>query len=657
MTENKLSKETSPYLLQHAHNPVHWQAWNQESLDLAQTLNRPIILSIGYSACHWCHVMERESFENESIAAIMNKYFVCIKVDREERPDVDNTYMDALHSMGLRGGWPLNVFLMPNLRPFYGGTYFKPSQWAHICQSIATAFETQFDELAKSADGFAESLRESEIEKYKLAEIEMDKKLNFNTLQNALLSNLDPIWGGIDKAPKFPMPCIWDFLIESRSLASSSTLEKIDKALLLLLQKMACGGIYDQLGGGFARYSVDERWFCPHFEKMLYDNGQLLTLYAKAYRHYGGELFADCLKETITWLKESMHSPDGLFYAAQDADSEGVEGKYYTWHKAEIVELLGEKAEDFCKAYQVTEHGNWEEENCNILWKEHDFRNNIYEKEIAVLKKARDARIAPGLDNKILVGWNALIIKGLCDASQSLDSAGILLLAQNTAHSLLKQHYRNNKLYRTGYIEAFLEDYAALVEACIALYRADFNENHLAWAETLCLEAIDKFFDEKEQFFFFSPKNSSSIANKKELFDNVIPASNSIMAHNLWDLGLLLSRTDFSELAQSMFAKMTKLLEHNVDYLCNWARLGLKIQQTKVEIVCSGPAAIDNARLMKQHLKYERFYILANAGSSSLPLFEARQHGQKSNIYICMDNTCSLPLSDVAAAIAYLQNE
>jgi uncharacterized protein len=655
---NLLSLETSPYLLQHANNPVQWHAWNEHSLQKAAIEDKPIILSIGYSACHWCHVMEHESFENEHVAAIMNEYFVCIKVDREERPDVDGIYMDAIQAMGIHGGWPLNVFLMPDKKPFYGGTYFKPSQWANICKNIADAFQKNREVIQKSAESFAENLQMSEVVKYNLFDrAGAIQEIDFESLMNKFLVNIDAHWGGLNKAPKFPMPSIWQFLIEYLQVAKpeAESTAKIEEAAMNTLYRMSMGGIFDQIGGGFSRYSVDAEWFCPHFEKMLYDNAQLLSLYSKAYIFTGDQLLKETILQTIAWLKRDLLDSTGAFFAAQDADSEGIEGKFYVWDKWEVELVLGKKAKAFCEAFEITTDGNWEEQK-NILWKNKAILNSEFEYEIKILLQKRNKRVFPGLDDKVICGWNALAIKGLVDSYWATKDVEILDLAVNCGIFIRENMYSNGHLMRTyknniAKIDGFLEDYAAVISAFIALYKATFDENWLSLAESLTITTLSDFLNEKEGFFGFSnQKTSNLIANKIELFDNVVPASNSIMAHNLYDLGVLISKVEFVDLANAMVGKMSVLIKSNFEYLANWASLALKISQPKIEVVVFGP---NYKQIVEEFgvIKNSNLFLLAAERASNLPLFDNRQLlNEHTNIYVCINNTCSLPVNTVLEA-------
>lgn len=666
---NQLANETSPYLLQHAHNPVDWYPWGEKALTKAANDDKPILVSIGYSACHWCHVMERESFENQQIARIMNEHFVCIKVDREERPDVDAIYMDAVQAMGLRGGWPLNVFLMPDGKPFYGGTYFQPQQWANLCLSIHKAFLEHREELQKSAEGFTDNMLSSESEKYGL---QLGKKTftvpDLDKIYSGLARNFDTEKGGMDKAPKFPMPSIWLFLLKYAFLKQAETSIKnttFDIQPNLTLHQMAFGGIYDQLGGGFARYSVDGEWFCPHFEKMLYDNGQLVSLYAEAYCMTKAPLYQRVVYQTIDWLRKEMTSSEGGFYAALDADSEGVEGKFYVWRKQEIEAILGEDADWFCKYYNVTTAGNWEHGN-NILYvTQEPEKAGIAVQKLEICKakllEQRSKRIRPGLDDKILTSWNGLMLKGLVGAYRAFGEESFLQLALGNANfiknKLLNEQGKLWRSYKNGEakIDGFLEDYAAVIEAFVALYQATFDENWLSHAESMALYACEHFWDEADGLFFFTDQNSEKlIARKKELFDNVIPASNSIMAANLYWLGKLLDREDFSQIANLMLSKIKPLILKNPEYLTNWACLLSNRVTPTAEVVIVGEEANDIRKALDRYY-FPNKIIMGTKTTSNLPLLDNRTMiGGKTTIYVCYDKTCQLPVFSVEEALKLL---
>lgn len=668
---NRLIEATSPYLLQHAHNPVNWYPWGEEALKKAKEEDKPIIVSIGYSACHWCHVMERESFENEAIAAVMNKYFVCIKVDREERPDVDHVYMDAVQAMGLRGGWPLNVFLTPDQKPFYGGTYFPPQQWTQILKNVAKAYSENRDKIEKSAEQFTKTLTASEMEKYGLkpSSSSFETKM-LDKMHQSLASRYDRSKGGLGRAPKFPMPVNWLFLLRYYEYSqNANTLKQIE----LTLDEMAHGGIYDQAGGGFARYSVDDRWFAPHFEKMLYDNGQLLSLYSEAYSLTGKVLYKNVVYQTYEWLEREMTSKEGGFYSALDADSDGEEGKYYVWSYNEYSEVIGSDAPIMIKYYNVTKKGNWEHGN-NILHRsgsdsEFTKNENITQKELdkfvaqanKKLFHSREKRIRPGLDDKILSGWNALVIKGLVDAYNAFGDSQFIKLAIGNANFIESEMRNGDGLFRSykngkASIDAYLEDYSLVIQAYIALYQATFNEEWLDKSRQLTDYVIEQFYDESEGMFFFTADNSEKlIARKKEVFDNVIPASNSIMANNLYALGVLLDKEKYNQTAEDMLSKVSGLLTENTSYLGNWAILFSQLALPTPEIAIVG-AGYDKVRAAFAEKYIPNKMIMGTRENSELPLLKDKYAiDNKTTIYVCFNKTCKLPVHSIEEAMKQLK--
>ncbi|QJX45765.1 thioredoxin domain-containing protein [Hymenobacter taeanensis] len=668
---NRLAQETSPYLLQHAHNPVEWYPWGEEALTRAQAEQKPILVSIGYAACHWCHVMERESFENPQIAAVMNRYFICIKVDREERPDVDQVYMDALQAMGLAGGWPLNVFLNPEAKPFYGGTYFQPRNWVQLLESIGRGYAGEHRaELDASADQFAQVLQASELDKYRLpatnAGLSDDQ---FKLLVYNLAARFDHEKGGINRAPKFPMPSIWRFLLRTHALTNSDALLA---QLHLTLREMAWGGIHDQVGGGFARYSVDENWLVPHFEKMLYDNGQLLSLYAEAFQHTQDELYRQVTYGIVGFVERELMSPNSGFYSSLDADSEGEEGKFYIWTRAELQAVLGDEELLASEYYGCTALGNWEH-GSNILHRQESDKAFAQHHQLAPsvladlvsgwkhkLLQARESRLRPGLDDKILTGWNALMLQGLIDAYRAFQEPKFLKLALRNA-AFLQQNLRlGNQLYRNyknghATIHAFLEDYALLIQAYISLYEATFAEEWLHEADALVAYVLENFFDPTEnQFFYTNARSEALIARKKELFDNVIPASNSVMAHNLHRLGLHLEKERYTELAGLILQQVHELVVKEPHNLANWAALYAARLRPTAEVAIVGPEAARFRANLSQH--YLPNVVLAGTSSSSeLPLLANREARHNSTtIYVCYNRTCQQPVHSVAEALAQL---
>ncbi len=662
---NRLIKASSPYLLQHAHNPVDWFPWGEEALTKAKKEDKPIIVSIGYSACHWCHVMERESFENEDIAAIMNEHFVCIKVDREERPDVDQVYMDAVHAMGLQGGWPLNVFLLPDQRPFYGGTYFPPKGWAQLCIQVNKAFNDQQDELVKSADGFMQNLGRSEVEKYGLVgEGNAFKKEAVHEMYLKFAENFDLNKGGNNRAPKFPMPVTYEFLLKDFHINNNhEALVHIERTL----DHMAMGGLYDQVGGGFTRYSTDMDWFVPHFEKMLYDNGQLVSLYAHAYQATKKPLYKETVYQTIEWLAREMTSDEGGFYAALDADSEGKEGKFYLWTMEEFRQLLGPDADLMIEYYNITA-GNWEP-NKNIPNRDDSDEAfaSKHQIDLAELKdmvkmtnlkllQARSERIRPGLDDKILSGWNGLMLSGLCDAHATFGEDKFLDLALKNANFIKAKMINSSghlfRNYKDGKasIDGYLEDYATVINAFTKLYQVTFDEHWLFQANDLMKLVLQEFYDEKEGLFFFTSNQSEAlIARKKEVFDNVIPSSNAIMASNLKTIGHLLSHDPYVKAAEEMVDKMNRVLMLAPQDLAHWASLYAMHTYPTAEIV----TVTDNIKkeVVGLNSGFMPNKVLAgklSGKTSSLALLEGRELMNKmSTYYVCFNKACQLPVNDL----------
>jgi len=669
---NRLAHETSPYLLQHARNPVDWYPWGAEALARAQAEQKPIIVSIGYAACHWCHVMERESFENEQVARVMNEYFVCIKVDREERPDVDQIYMAAVQAMGIQGGWPLNVMLTPEAKPFYGGTYFAPGNWVKLLENIAHAYTGEHRaELEGSAERFAQVLQASELEKYGAASAGSGASVHdeeFKLLAYTLGQRFDRERGGTNRAPKFPMPSIWRFLLRTYHITGS---QHILNQINLTLREMAWGGIYDQVGGGWARYSVDAEWLVPHFEKMLYDNGQLLSLYSEAYQVTRDPLYREVVFQTVAWVRRELTNPEGGFYSSLDADSEGEEGKFYVWTREELQHALGAEEALAAAYYHCTGLGNWEHGR-NILHRrqsdadfaaEHGLEPPVLTQLVhgwqRKLLTARTHRTRPGLDDKVLTGWNALMLSGLLAAYRAFGEAELLELALRNA-AFLQQHLRNGpRLYRTwkngrATINGFLEDYALVIEAYVSLYEATFAESWLREAEELTAYVLANFFDPAEQQFFYTDASAEPlIARTKELFDNVIPGSNSVMAHNLLRIGRHLENVQYQALAAAMLGQVQSLVVKEPQHLANWASLYVALLRPGAEVAISGPQVEQFRRELSQHF-LPNDILAGTMQASNLPLLEGRAATTKTTVYVCHNRACQLPVHTVQEALAQL---
>ncbi|MBD3748673.1 MAG: thioredoxin domain-containing protein [Sphingobacteriales bacterium] len=661
---NRLQFSSSPYLLQHANNPVDWYPWGQEALEKAKRENKLILVSIGYSACHWCHVMEHESFEDEQVADLMNRFFVCIKIDREERPDIDQIYMTAVQLMTGRGGWPLNCFCLPDQRPIYGGTYFPKQDWLNLLTNLAHFYETKPEEAEDYAVKLTAGIQQSEKLNF-IKEEKIYTEKNITEILEPWKMLFDFSEGGHNRAPKFPMPNNWDFLMRCAHLLKDEAAQVIVR---LTLDKMAAGGIYDHLGGGFARYSVDAKWHIPHFEKMLYDNGQLLGLYADAYKWCEEKRYQEVVEETFEWLKREMTSPEGGFYSALDADSEGVEGKFYTWHKSEIDEILGGDAEIFNAFYEVTEDGNWEEEHINNLCirkEKEEFAavfnisvadlNQLLKTSKAKLLKVRNQRVHSGLDDKILTSWNALMIKGLCKAYQAFADEKYLDLAIRN-FKFLQNHiikteagiYRNYKNGKAS-INGFLDDYALLIEAMIYLYECTFEESYLHQAKALTDYVLDHFRDDESGMFFYtSDEDEALIARKYEIMDNVIPASNSVMAWNLKRLSQFFDEQRYQKIYQHLLKMVEPQMKSYGSSFSNWASLLLEEVKGSFEIAITG----EEWTLKRQDL--EKIYIpnkiILGGEQGNLPLLQDKFVGE-TRIFVCKDKTCRLPVSDVSEVI------
>ena len=667
---NRLAHETSPYLLQHAYNPVDWYPWGPEALARAQAEQKPILVSIGYAACHWCHVMERESFEHEAVAAVMNTHFVCIKVDREERPDVDQVYMDALHAMGVQGGWPLNVFLTADAKPFYGGTYFPRANWTQLLANIGEAYAGEHrNELEQSAARFMIAIGTSELAKYGTTVGGGVSADEFKLLLYNLGLKFDRERGGTNRAPKFPMPSIWQFLL--RAHATTGSKEAL-KQTVLTLREMAWGGIYDQAHGGFARYSVDSEWLVPHFEKMLYDNGQLVSLYSEAFQLTGEPLFRNVVYDTVEFVRLELTSEDGGFFSSLDADSEGEEGKFYVFTKDELREILGPEEPLFSDYYNCTEEGNWEHGR-NILHRResdvdfaahHHLRPEALARAVAGWKQKimalRSTRVRPGLDDKILTGWNTLMLQGLTDAYRAFGEPEFLAMAERNAAFIEQNLRRGPQLWRTfkagtAHINGFLEDYALVIQAYISLYEVTFAEQWLRTAETLMEYAVAHFFDPNETQFFYTDSSAEPlIARKKELFDNVIPASNSVMAHNLRRLGRHLDRPDYVDLAAAMLAQVRELVAKEPQHLVNWASLYAALLHPGPEIAIVGHRADAFRAELNQQFLFDT--VLAGGPKMGpLPLLQHRPvRPGHTDVYVCRNYACQAPVQTVADARAAL---
>ncbi|WP_052597006.1 thioredoxin domain-containing protein [Aureispira sp. CCB-QB1] len=677
---NKLIHETSPYLQQHAYNPVDWHPWGEEALAKAKAEDKPILVSIGYSTCHWCHVMERESFENEAVADFMNEHFINIKVDREERPDVDAIYMEAVQLVqNGQGGWPLNCFLLPDGRPFFGGTYFPPqpayqrASWIQVLQNLSKAYKERREDVEAQASqivGYIQKAQTQFSNKIDIPKGEQvfDRKFVKDVFQR-LAQNFDEENGGFGSAPKFPgtMPlqfCLNYYLAEGEKKA----LEQV----LLSLDKMSNGGIYDHLGGGFARYTVDAAWLVPHFEKMLYDNALLVGLLAETYKLTTRPLYKQRIEETLTWVEREMSSEEGGFFAALDADSEGVEGKFYVWDKAEIDAVLGEDSKLFCAFYDVSEEGNWEEKNIlNIPTDKTDFlkAHAINDTDFDLFLKncrnkllaARASRVRPGLDDKILLDWNMMMVTAYCKAYQALrieqykERALKALNFALRAFQIEEDSLHLYHSYKDGKAKhhAFLDDYAFLIEALIEVHLITQEIHYINLAKEYLDFVNNEFLDHQQHLYFFtSAKQQDIILHKKITYDGATPSGNATMLHNLQRLGVLLDATAYREQAVKMALTIKEQIREYPSSFGQWANaLFLEVYPLKtVAVMGTKYAATIQDLLAKSFLNT---FISTEATKAVRGLTIPKVTGETS-IVVCKDYTCSLPVNTVDAALELL---
>jgi uncharacterized protein YyaL (SSP411 family) len=671
---NQLIHETSPYLLQHAHNPVNWYAWNKETLDLAKKENKLILISIGYAACHWCHVMENESFEDEAVAQVMNDHYINIKIDREERPDIDQIYMTAIQIMTGAGGWPLNCVALPDGRPIWGGTYFPKKQWTTALSQIAKLHRKDPDKVIEYATQLTEGVQKSGLISVNTAKLEFKKEDILIALEK-WTESFDQTWGGNTGAPKFPMPNNLHFLLRHATQNKNSNLSK---HVYNTLDKMALGGIFDQVGGGFARYSTDEKWHIPHFEKMLYDNAQLVSLYADAFLISQKEIYKETVYNTLDFIEKELTSTEGAFYSALDADSNTLEGHleegtFYVWTKKELRDILGKDFELFANYYNINDFGYWEDEKYNLIrnTSDQDFADRhqldlkTFKHKVSSWKKAlfrqRSQREHPRLDNKTLTSWNALMLKGYIDAYRVFGDEKFLNIALKNAHFLKRNQLRPdgglNHSYKNGKstINGYLEDYSTVIDAYIALHQITMNEEWLQISKNLTDYCFVHFFDKTTNMFFFtSDQDEDLIARKTEIYDNVIPASNSIMARNLFALGNYFNNTTYTKTAQKMLHNVKKELQEYPSGHSNWLQLYSDISGAFFEVAILGTNARAHLNEIQQYYIPNKL-IAASTTNSTLPLLKHRFQSNKTLIYVCVDGTCKQPVSDSKKAVSQMK--
>lgn len=655
---NKLIHSTSPYLLQHAHNPVNWNPWSEEIIEQAKKENKLILVSIGYAACHWCHVMEHESFEDTAVARIMNEKFVCIKVDREERPDVDQYYMTAVQLMRQQGGWPLNVIALPDGRPIWGGTYFPKENWVKNLEAVSDFHKKNPGKTMEYAAQLQDGIEQSALN----LEVENVIPVNASILERGVegwKQRWDMQEGGNSGAPKFPIPVNLEFLLYYGYMkADGKALEFVNTTL----EQMARGGIYDQVGGGFARYSVDDKWKVPHFEKMLYDNGQLLSIYSKGYQQFRNEEFKRVVYETVYFLERELMDESGAFYSSLDADSEGEEGKFYVWKESELKQIIEDDYELFSEYYKVNKQGFWEHGNTILLRDGSDEQfaagNNLTLHQLLikvskwkfVLLKEREKRMRPGLDDKTLTSWNALVIQGLLDSYKAFKEEHFLLMAiKNAVFIKENQLADNGKLFHnwkagTSSIDGFLEDYSLTIQAYVSLFEVTGDEEWLNLAGQINAYTLKHFYNESTGLFYFAEENKKSIiSNHFQKEDNVIPSSNSVMANNLHRLFLIMGRPEYLTIANKMLQYITPHFSNYPMAYANWGNLMIKQTEPYFEVAVCGINSNILLNEMQQGFQPNILWSFTNA-NSDVPLLKSRFVLGDDLIYVCQEGVCRLPV-------------
>jgi len=670
---NNLKNETSPYLLQHVENPVNWNPWDKKYLDKAKKENKLVIISIGYASCHWCHVMERESFQDSTVAKLMNDKFISIKVDREERPDIDQVYMNAIQLITGSGGWPLNVITLPDGRPIWGGTYFSKGQWISALKQISEIYETEpekFISYAKRVQEGINTLNDVVMQTDSFENIDIDKYAKL------LLKNIDEEFGGFNGAPKFMMPNNLNFLLR---YSVQEKQEKSKDKILSTLDKMAYGGIFDHVEGGFSRYSVDERWHIPHFEKMLYDNGQLMSLYSVGYKISDKDLYKDVVYKIHEYIDSEMKDISGGYYSSLDADSKlddgtYAEGEYYSWEKEELERIIGENFDLFSEYYNVNDNGFWEEENKYVLIRsisDIEFINKnkldsatfqkIKSEWIYKLKLAKIDKKKPSLDYKIITSWNGLMISGYVDAYKSFNDEIFKNEAINAGEFIFKNLIKkdgglhHNFVNGKSKINGYLEDYATVIQASLDLYEVTLNQKWIERALNLSEYVLSNFSGvESELFYFTSSQDEDLISRSVEFRDNVIPSSNSIMAKNLFRLYHYFDKQEYYEKAQNMSLSVTAEFETYPSGYTNWFDLIYNFKSNYYEIAVVGENSIKQVEeINKKYIPNK--LIIGSKSENNLPLLKNRYVEGKTLIYVCVNKACKMPTEDLDEALSLIK--
>ena len=670
--ENNLINESSPYLLQHAKNPVNWNPWDKKYLNIAEKQNKLVIISIGYASCHWCHVMERESFQDSAVAKLMNEKFISLKVDREERPDIDQVYMNAIQLMTGSGGWPLNVIALPDGRPIWGGTYFSKEQWLSALNQISVIYEKEPEKFTSYADKVQEGINSLNIVDPAIDDFESIDLLKYS---EKLIDSIDLKFGGFNGAPKFMMPNNLDFLL--RYSVQESNL-KAKNIILESLEKIAYGGIFDHIEGGFSRYSTDEKWHIPHFEKMLYDNAQLMSLYSKGFKVSNKKHFKKVVYKIHEYINKEMKDNSGGFYSSLDADSKidennYVEGAYYSWSFSELKNLISEDFDLFSKYYNVNDYGYWKEEDKYVLINnvsdtefisEHNLTEEVFNEKlsnwVSILKEAKKDKKKPSLDYKIVTSWNGLMISGYVDAYKAFNDEIFLNEAIESAEFIYKSLTKNdgglfhNYVNGKSKVNGYLEDYATIIQASLDLYEITLNQKWIERALKLSEYVIKNFSnDESALFYFTSKKDEELITRTIEFRDNVIPSSNSIMAKNLFKLYHYFDKQEYFDLSKKMALSVTNEFEVYPSGYSNWFDLIYNLKSKFYEVAIVGENAIEKAtELNKKYLPNK--LVIGSSTSNDLPLLQNRFINGKTLIYVCVNKACKMPTENLDESISMI---
>ncbi|MEI9942987.1 MAG: thioredoxin domain-containing protein [Chitinophagaceae bacterium] len=671
--QNRLSKASSPYLQEHADNPVDWYEWGDEAIAKAKAENKPLLISIGYASCHWCHVMEKESFMDTAVARIMNENFINIKVDREERPDIDNIYTNACQLLtGGNSGWPLNAFALPDGKPFFAGTYYTKESWLNLLGQISKAYKEQNKKVQLQASSLTYGIINMDVSLVKAdSQTTVITQKSYRNYFDSIYKKVDPVNGGLKGSPKFPTPSLWEFMLQYHYLTGDKVaLNTVTNTL----EKMALGGIYDQAGGGFARYATDSLWRIPHFEKMLYDNAQLISLYAHAYQVTKNDFFKNIVFETTAFIDRELTAPGGGFYSSLNADTESGEGEFYAWEFNEIKKAFDDQQAGLLMSYyNIRQTGNWEK-NKNLLYASYspgtfaiankismnDFNNLLINTKKALLAE-RNKRIKPSVDDKVLTSWNALMLKAYADAYTAIGDTSFLKRALSNAVFIEKnilgsdghlwRNFRNGK----ASVDGFLDDYALLAKAYIKLYQVSFDKHWLSLAQKITDYAISNFYDGQTGMFYYTSTASGKLAVRKiEILDNVIPSSNAVMGEVLFSLNIYFENNSYLQKSSEMLSKTAGKLESLTSYYSQWCYLaGLFAFGTYEVAIMGRDARQKNEEIQKNYLP--KCVFLGGTDEENLPLLENKLAGSRTLIYVCTNKTCKLPVEDVAKALQQIK--